>query len=170
MDTTNNRKEKILNILGKATGPVSATALSKELGVSRQIIVGDVALLRAGGYDIDATPRGYVMGSTKTANRTRIVCQHQDTDTERELNIFVDNGCRVVDVIVEHPVYGQLTGLLNIASRYDVKAFLKKVAESDAHSLCQLTDGIHIHTIEYPDSDALERTVAELKEAGIIYG
>ncbi len=168
MDSS-NRKNNILEILKQASSPVSATSLSKKFGVSRQIIVGDVALLRAAGYDIDATPRGYVMGADKTTNRSRIVCQHQDADTERELNIIVDNGCHVVDVIVEHPVYGQLTGLLNIGSRYDVKVFLQKVAESDAHSLCQLTDGIHIHTIEYPDSDALERTIAELKEAGFIY-
>lgn len=166
---TNNRKDKILEILKQATRPVSATTLAKELGVSRQIIVGDVALLRASGSDINATPRGYVLGNTISTNKARIVCQHKDADTEKELTIMVDNGCRVIDVIVEHPVYGQLTGLLNIASRYDVKVFLQKVAQSDAHSLCQLTDGIHIHTIEYPDSDALERTVAELKKAGFIY-
>ena len=168
MDST-TRKNNILKILNQASGPVSATALAKELGVSRQIIVGDVALLRASGCDINATPRGYIIASAATSNRTRIVCQHTDTDTKKELTVMVDNGCHVIDVIVEHPVYGQLTGLLNIASRYDIKVFLQKVASSDAHSLCELTDGIHIHTIEYPDKDSLERTILELKEAGFIY-
>ncbi len=169
---SNNRKNRILEILTDASAPVSAASLAGRLGVSRQIIVGDVALLRAGGIGIDATPRGYVLQKPAAVLphlRSQVVCQHSDADTERELNIIVDNGCRVIDVIVEHPVYGQLTGLLNIASRYDVKCFLQKTAKAGAHSLCQLTDGIHIHTIEYPDTDALRRTKDELKEAGFLY-
>ncbi len=167
------RRNQIKSILSAASTAVSAASLAEKLGVSRQIIVGDIALLRAAGCDIEATARGYVDRSTKEgqrANRCKVVCQHQDSETEKELQIFVDNGCRVIDVTVEHPVYGQLTGLLNIASRYDIKCFLQKVAQSDAHSLCELTDGIHLHTIEYPEEETLKRTRQELRESGILYG
>ncbi len=169
---SDERRNRIREILESEDKAISATALAGKLGVSRQIIVGDVALLRASGCDIEATARGYVL-KTDTAEPAgrhyKIVCQHTDADTEKELCIFVDNGCKVIDVSVEHPVYGQLTGLLNISSRYDVKCFLQKVAESEAHSLCELTNGIHIHTIEYPDEATLERTIGELKANGFIY-
>lgn len=166
------RRNLIKSILAGAGSAVSAASLAEKLGVSRQIIVGDIALLRAAGCEIEATARGYVDRSSakeKKVNRCRVVCQHQDTETEKELQILVDNGCRVIDVMVEHPVYGQLTGLLNIASRYDIKCFLQKVSQSEAHSLCELTDGIHLHTIEYPDEETLKRTLAELRESGILY-
>ncbi len=166
------RREKIKTILKKSKGAVSAGRLSERLGVSRQIIVGDVALLRASGCNIDATPRGYVMSADdklKAADRAVIVSRHDSAKTEEELNILVDNGCKVVDVTVEHPVYGQLTGLLDIASRYDVKSFMKRVAKAGAHSLCELTDGVHIHTIEYTDEDAYKGALSELERAGFLY-
>ncbi len=167
------RREKIKTILKKSKGAVSAGRLSERLGVSRQIIVGDVALLRAAGCNIDATPRGYIMRTEdklqSTADRAVIVSKHDSARTEEELNILVDNGCKVIDVTVEHPVYGQLTGLLDIASRYDVKSFIKRAAEAGAHSLSELTDGVHIHTIEYTDDDAYKRALSELKRAGFLY-
>ncbi len=167
------RREKIKTILKKSKGAVSAGRLSERLGVSRQIIVGDVALLRAAGCNIDATPRGYIMRTEdklqSTADRAVIVSKHDSARTEEELNILVDNGCKVIDVTVEHPVYGQLTGLLDIASRYDVKSFIKRAAKVGAHSLSELTDGVHIHTIEYTDEDAYKRALSELKRAGFLY-
>ena len=170
---SNERREEIKSILSKSHTAVSAGKLSKQLGVSRQIIVGDVALLRAAGCDIDATPRGYIIGRKDEpadgAKRAIIVSRHESSRTEEELNILVDNGCKVLDVTVEHPVYGQLTGLLDIASRYDVKNFINKVSKADAHSLCELTDGVHIHTLEYTDDDAYMRAVEELSSAGFIY-
>ena len=41
------RRERILTRLNSAGAPLSASTLAAELGVSRQIVVGDVALLRA---------------------------------------------------------------------------------------------------------------------------
>lgn len=82
---------------------------------------------------------------------------------------MVDNGCRVIDVIIDHPVYGQLTGSLDISSRYDIRKFMQKIAQHEAHSLSELTDGVHIHTIEYPNEETLERTLKELRDAGLIY-
>lgn len=166
------RRVKIREILEQTGAPVSASSLAKELKVSRQIIVGDVALLRAGGTAIEATPRGYILGGTGNpggAHRRQIVSVHSDAQTEEELNLIVDNGCKVVDVIVEHPVYGQLTGLLDISNRFEVQAFLQKIEKTDAHSLCELTDGLHIHTIEYRDEACFLRMLDALTKAGFIY-
>lgn len=170
---SNERREQIKSILSCSKSAVSAGRLSERLGVSRQIIVGDVALLRASGCKIDATPRGYVLRAEDklpvSADRAVIVSRHDSRRTEEELNILVDNGCKVIDVTVEHPVYGQLTGLLEIASRYDVRNFMSKIAKAGVHSLCELTDGVHIHTIEYTDEDAYKRALSELDAAGFLY-
>ena len=168
---SNSRRERIIEILGESSSPVSASKLAAEFGVSRQIVVGDIALIRAAGMDITATPKGYVMNGNGAPliKRSQIVCLHDSARTEEELNICVDNGCRVLDVIVEHPIYGQLTGVLDLSSRYDVRNFIKLSIESAAHSLNELTDGLHIHTLEYTDDEAFERTVQELTAAGLIY-
>ncbi len=170
MDSS-NRRENIIKVLRTAASPISASKLAERFGVSRQIIVGDIALIRASGIEIDATPRGYILHDHEEipVKRTQIVCVHTTAQTEEELNICVDNGCKVIDVIVEHPVYGQLTGLLDIANRYDVKNFMQKSKKAAAHSLFELTDGIHIHTLEYKDEESVARVIAELNVAGILY-
>ena len=56
-----SRRKEILQLLERQSGPLSAGRLAGRLGVSRQIIVGDIALLRASGTDITATPRGYIL-------------------------------------------------------------------------------------------------------------
>ena len=107
------RRETILKLLRQSAQPVSASTLAGQLSVSRQIIVGDIALLRAGGADIFATPRGYCLQNAAAAGLTRrVAVRHDEAGMEAELNTMVDNGCTVVDVIVEHPLYGQLTGPL----------------------------------------------------------
>ena len=113
------RRQAILDRLRTADRPVSASSLAAELNVSRQIIVGDIAILRAGGAEISATPRGYVLPRATDGITRTIACRHTLEQTGTELDILVDNGCTVLDVIVEHPVYGQLTGQLQISSRYD---------------------------------------------------
>jgi transcriptional regulator of NAD metabolism len=82
--------------------------------------------------------------------------------------ICVDHGCSVVDVVVEHPVYGQIVGQLQISSRYDIQQFVKKVSEQSAHSLLELTDGIHLHTLSCPSEDAYQRVCQALDKAGIL--
>lgn len=162
------RREAILDALERADAPLSASALAGEHHVSRQVIVGDVALLRAGGADIAATPRGYVLQTAPEGVVRRIACRHSDADMERELNAIVDQGCTVLDVIVEHPVYGQLTGALQLKSRYDVGEFLRRCGESDAKPLSDLTDGIHLHTLACPDEAAFARVRDTLHELGFL--
>ena len=154
------RRDYILERLKAAAQPVSATALAGELGVSRQIIVGDVALLRAGGAEITATPRGYMV--------RQAAVQHRPEEMERELNAIVDQGCTVLDVVVEHPVYGQITGRLDLSSRYEVSEFIRRVNQSRSHPLSDLTDGIHLHTVSCPDEGAWRRVLAALEREGFL--
>lgn len=163
------RRQAILDRLRTADRPVSASSLAAELNVSRQIIVGDIALLRAGGAEISATPRGYVLPRATDGITRTIACRHTLAQTGQELDILVDNGCTVLDVIVEHPVYGQLTGQLHLSSRYDVGQFLQKVSRSGARPLSALTGGVHLHTILCPDEAAWHRVRAALDQAGFLY-
>lgn len=164
--TSQTRRGVILERLQTAGGPLSAAALAGELGVSRQVIVGDVALLRAGGTDIQATPRGYVLGAEQTGVTAVLACVHDAGRMGSELNAIVDQGAEVVDVIVEHPVYGQLTGQLRLRSRYDVAQFLTRA--EGAAPLSALTDGIHLHTVRCPDEAALRRVEAVLRAEGVL--
>lgn len=165
-----SRRQAILDLLRTADRPVSASALAAGLNVSRQIIVGDIALLRAGGAEISATPRGYVLPRATDGITRTIACRHTLAQTGQELDILVDNGCTVLDVIVEHPVYGQLTGQLQISSRYDVEQFLARIRDSDAAPLSMLTGGLHLHTLCCPNEDAYTRACAALKAAGLLLG
>ena len=161
-----SRRQAILDRLRTADRPVSASALAAGLNVSRQIIVGDIALLRAGGAEISATPRGYVLPRATDGITRTIACRHTLAQTGQELDILVDNGCTVLDVIVEHPVYGQLTGPLQIASRYEVGQFIERCR--NAEPLSRLTDGIHLHTLLCPDEAAFERTKSALRALGVL--
>lgn len=169
MDAAKRRGE-LLRALGESSAPVSAAALAARFSVSRQVIVGDVALLRAAGADITATPRGYVLNAGGGGYVGTVACVHGMDSMERELNIMVDNGCTVVNVIVEHPVYGQITGELHLSSRHDVRQFMDTVREYGASLLSALTGGVHLHTLSCPDEAAYRRTLAELREAGMLYG
>ena len=149
-----------------ADQPTSATALARRFSVSRQIIVGDIALLRASGLDIVATPRGYQLGETTGLIRT-VACVHTGSQTEQELLAMVDNGCTVLDVVVDHPLYGQITGQLSLSSRYDVQQFVEKARH--AAPLSSLTDGVHLHNLRCPSEDAYQRVCAQLDQLGIRY-
>ena len=163
------RREAILRALNAADGPVSASALAAQFHVSRQIIVGDIALLRAAGEAISATPRGYVPARTEQGITRTVACRHPIEGTEQELQIMVDNGCTVLDVVVEHAVYGQLTGQLQIRSRYDVAQFMERLVSDGAKPLSSLTDGIHLHTLLCPDEPAFRRTQAVLRAEGFLF-
>ena len=164
-----SRRRAIAEALAGANAPVAAGALGERFGVSRQIVVGDIALLRAQGLDIVATPRGYVLGSGQESGlRRTVACVHDFEGMERELNIMVDNGCTVLDVVIEHAVYGQLTGSLQLSSRYDVQQFLDRCARSDARPLSELTEGIHLHTLSCPDEAAYARIQTALRHLGVL--
>ena len=144
---------------------ISATALAGKFSVSRQIIVGDIALLRAAGMDIVATPRGYKLGESSGLLRM-VATIHTKEQVEQELLTIVDNGCTVIDVVVEHPVYGQLTAPLHLSSRLDVEQFMKRM--DGAAPLSQLTGGVHLHTLSCPDEAAYEHLLQLLRQRGFL--
>ena len=158
------RRRAILERLKTENGPVSAAALAAQLGV------GDVALLRACGAEISATPRGYMLSRDEGYIIRTAACCHRPEDMRAELDIMVDNGCIVRDVIVEHPIYGKIAGSLQLRSRYDVEQFIERTRETDAALLSSLTDGIHLHTLLCPDERSYERVCARLREAGFLLG
>ena len=150
------RREAILQKLGQSSGPVSASTLAGQLGVSRQIVVGDVALLRAAGAQIDATPRGYRLRAAASGYTGLAACCHSTTEgMRRELYAVVDQGGVVVDVIVENALYGEIRANLNVASRYDADAFVRQAEGSPASLLSRMTGGVHLHTIRCADEGGL---------------
>ena len=166
--TAAQRRSAIYEQLTRADAPISATALAQRFSVTRQVVVGDIALLRAEGHRITATPRGYMIPSETGLLRT-IACHHSGGDTQKELFAMVDCGCTVLDVIVEHPVYGQLTAPLALSSRYDVEQFVQRMADSHAQPISALTDGVHLHTLSCPSEDAFSHLKATLQSMGMLY-
>ena len=166
---SDTRRKALAEYLGRARSPVSAAALAREFSVSRQIIVGDVALLRAGGLEVTATPRGYLLPRPPAGVARTFACRHRGDQMELELNAIVDQGCTVLDVIVEHPIYGQLTGPLRLSSRYEVAQFVTRCQDQAAAPLSQLTEGVHLHTVLCPDPDAARRVRDALERLNFLY-
>ena len=166
------RRVQIAAALAEAGAPLSASALAARFSVSRQIIVGDIALLRAGGLAVLATPRGYLMEAPPATPRTltkSIVCAHGDERMGEEIYTVVDLGGALLDVTVEHSVYGELTAPLHIYSRYDADLFLQKIRDSRARPLCDLTGGVHLHRVRCADEDAFARIERALAEKGLLF-
>lgn len=170
---TTERKSIILDRLSNSEEPISASVFAGDFSVSRQIIVGDIAVLRAAGNDIIATPRGYIMQSTLHGDQNEFIAtlavKHDTKDMEEELSTIVDYGGIILDVTVEHPIYGQLVGALNISSRYDVQLFMDKIRNNKTKPLSNLTNGIHLHRIKCRDGAAFQLIKEQLKNKGILF-
>ncbi|MEG0713067.1 MAG: transcription repressor NadR [Niameybacter sp.] len=163
------RRIEMLKMLDQAIKPLSGTALGNAFGISRQVVVQDIALLRAEGYDLLATARGYILNQEAGQMVSRVVLVKHTTDQiEDELNTIVDNGGRVRNVIVSHSVYGDLTGDLMLKTRRDVKGFVEKVRHNQAALLSVLTAGVHMHTIEATTEEELDIIEQELEQKGYL--
>jgi hypothetical protein len=166
------RREEILKILKQSNSPVSASMIAKKFKVSRQVIVGDIALLRAANAEISATPRGYILADENNNSpflKKTIACRHSYKNMAEELYAIVDNGCGIIDVIVEHAVYGQISAQLQIFSRFDADCFIKKLSNNNALPLCDLTEGVHLHTISCESEEAYKRVTEVLNDKGILF-
>ena len=163
-----SRRVSIISRLNQSTAPISATRLAEEFSVTRQIIVADIALLRAAGHVIRAEHRGYVLDKADNDGiLKRIVVKHGKDSVQEEFYAIVDNGGKVLDVIVEHSMYGIISVKLNVATRYDADAFVKKIHETGANPLSILTQGLHIQTVSVPDEQCFERIINKLTELNI---
>lgn len=168
--SSNERREKILEILKRADGPVKGSELSVKFDVSRQVIVKDIALLRASGVEILATSMGYIiLNSAK--DEFKIKCKNHNSNKELydELQTIIDLGGKVKDVIVDHPTYGTLRADLNVATNRDLKKFMEKVSRNEFKQLSVLSPEYHFHTIEVDDLETLEEIKKELKVKDILF-
>lgn len=163
------RRQAILELLAAHGGAITGAELAKRFQVSRQSIVQDMAILRASGFQILSTPQGYLLPRLKrAAHQAVLASRHTFEETEEELNILVDLGVKVLDVIVEHPLYGELRGLLMLESRADVRDFMERLRESGAKLLSSLTGGVHLHTVEASRPELIEKAKEELRSRGFL--
>ena len=164
------RRENLIKILTDHAEPVSGGELSKLLGVSRQVIVQDIALLRASDYNILSTTKGYLLYHSDNHNvKRKINVKHTTVQIEDEMCTIVDNGGKILDVLVKHEIYGEITTELVIRNRQDVYDFVNKVKEHKIVPLKDLTDGIHMHTIEADSEETLDRIENALKAKNYLY-
>lgn len=159
------RQKRIIDILQKAENPINGDTLAKEFSVSRQIIVKDISLLKAFGLDIISTNKGYKI-ENKTEYKKIIETKHEDKDIKDELNTIVDNGGIVIDVFINHPVYGVIKKNLDIHSRNGVNNFVKNMTKTKP--LKELTEDVHFHTISAKSLDDLEKIEEALREKGYL--
>ncbi|ALX48589.1 transcription repressor NadR [Lentibacillus amyloliquefaciens] len=165
------RRHMILDLLKESSDPYSGSILAQKMNVSRQAIVQDISLLKAKGEPIIATSRGYVFNeeSSEPEKYSRIIAvSHKLEETATELYTLVDCGVTIRNVMVEHPIYGDLTGSLMVKNRLDVDAFLHELNQTGASLLANLTDGVHLHTIEADTESQLDKACQMLKNEGIL--
>ncbi|MBM7678572.1 transcription repressor NadR [Gracilibacillus alcaliphilus] len=165
------RREQLIHWLEASQVPLTGTELAGRANVSRQVIVQDISLLKAQDHPIIATSNGYLYMKQEQPSslcRRIIACKHEPQATREELYTIVDYGAAVEDVIIEHPIYGDLKASLMIHHRADVDQFVTKVEEAQAAYLLELTDGIHNHTITAQDESQLDQVCQALKAKGYL--
>ena len=161
------RREQIIKILKQSDKPIPGTELAKMVEVSRQIVVQDMALIRANGIEITSTNRGYIIQDENKVSRVFKVI-HTSDQVEEELNLYVDFGAVVEDVFVYHKVYGLIKVPMNIRSRRDVKKYLDGISSGKSSELMNLTSNYHYHTVSAESEEVLDQLQEELWERGYL--
>lgn len=161
------RREQIVSLLNENQSPLSAGKIASHFHVSRQVIVNDIALLRASGKQIISTSRGYVSIQPKTFTRVFKV-RHTPEQAEEELNTIVDCGGRVKDIFVSHRVYGTIRAKLEISSRLDVQRYLHDISSGKSSALSNVTSGYHYHTVEADSEEILDLIQQKLSDLGFL--
>lgn len=167
-----DRRDEILAHLQQAKQPVKGSELAKIFGVSRQVIVQDIALIRAKGILVVATPSGYMIQTPVTTGVLKtICCKHGQSieELETELELIISYGGKILDVVVEHPIYGEIRAVLNINYLMDIKQFINQLRSQESKPLSLLTEGVHYHTIEVKDEDMYEAILNALSEHHYLY-
>ena len=159
-----NKEEQVLQLLKDSQVPITGNTLAEKLGVSRQMIVQYIAALRAKGQRIFSSPMGYQMVKELGFIRKLVAVKHSEEDIYEELLAIVKAGGKVVDVIVEHPIYGELRGMLDIETEEDVVRFIGRLKTSNASPLLELSGGVHLHTLEAKDEATMSRVLNAIKE------
>ena len=162
------RSIELMNRLKQEKRPLSGTELAKEFGVSRQVIVQDLAVIRASRPNIISTNRGYILQQQETGCLREFKVRHTPEQAEQELNLIVDHGGRVKNISISHRVYGRITAEMDIRSRQDVQEFLQALAGGASTVLSTATDGYHYHLVEAATPDRLDLIGQALQDAGFL--
>ena len=159
------RRTYITNLLIKNSNTYKGQFLAEELGVTRQVIVKDIAITRAEGVNIIATPEGYLIQNEKDNFVRRVIAvSHSRDNIYNELECIVKFGGIVEDVTVEHSLYGEIRAMLMIKTIMDIEKFTKNLEEANAQPLSALTNGVHLHTIKADNEEIMEAIIKELKD------
>ena len=165
--TGQERRDAMIEMIRNSEKPVSGTALAKEFAVSRQVIVQDIALIRAAGYEVLSTHRGYLLGHKGAVTRIFKV-SHTDEEIADELNLIVDLGGKVQYVQVNHNVYGRMKADLGIHSRKQVQDFVEEIRSGKSSPLKNITSNYHYHTVEADSEEVLDLIGEELNKRGYL--
>ena len=161
------RREEILSFIGNAENPIPASVLAERFAVSRQVIVQDIAIIRANGYDVTATNRGYVLNSKIQATRV-FKCRHSFEEIVDEGALIIEAGGKVEDVFVNHRVYGRISSRLDLINRTHVEELYRSLVSGASKPLMSVTDGYHYHTVSAEDEATLDGIERELRERGFL--
>jgi hypothetical protein len=163
------RRERIVRLLREGRRSITGSELSSSLGVSRQAIVNDIAILRAAGEPIAGGPQGYRWrGEEPAAVLATIACRHDREGCQKELEVLVAHGVAVLDVVVDHELYGEVRGDMNVSTHRDVQRYMEVLNTSGVEPLSTLTGGVHAHHVRAPDEVALGSARSDLALLGIL--
>jgi len=164
------RRDKILLQLIESNNPIKGQNLAEFYGVTRQVIVKDIAILRAVGNGIISTPNGYTIQNEEDNDGISklIAVSHPEDKIYDELKTIIKYGGKIKDVIVEHPVYGEITAVLMLKNLYDIEMLIDKLKNEEAKPLLSLTKGIHLHTIIADSNEIMNMILDELKVKGYL--
>ena len=164
---SDKRRQEILSLLGNTENAIPANVLSEKFGVSRQVIVQDIAILRANGYDITSTNRGYLLNSGIGASRV-FKCRHSFEEIVDEGMLVINLGGKIEDIFVNHRVYGRISARLDLLNRIHVEELYRSLVSGASKPLMSVTDGYHYHTVSAPEENTLDKIESALRERGFL--
>ncbi|WP_026889735.1 transcription repressor NadR [Clostridium beijerinckii] len=162
------RREAIIKLLMESNEPLKGSLIANRYSVTRQVIVKDIAILRAKGKSIIATPDGYIINANSDKAKAIIAVTHTEDEMFDELSIVIKYGGMIEDVVVEHPLYGEIKGMLMIKNYNELNKFIERYEEQKAKLLSALTNGVHLHTIAAETQDDIDLIILELKKNNFI--
>ena len=163
-----DRRRTIVELLQKADAPLKGSELARQCGVSRQVIVQDIALIKRDGHQVISTNRGYLMSREQTRPRRLLKVRHDPDRVEEEMTLVVDLGGTLEDILVNHRTYGKMSARLDVSSRSDVKRFLEDMKTSKSRPLSEITSGYHFHNVSARDEETLDRIEEDLDKEGFL--
>ena len=162
------RRDNIIKLLLESDEPIKGNIIATKYSVTRQVIVKDIAILRAKGESIIATPDGYIINKKESKVKAIIAVIHNEEEMFNEMSIVIKYGGIIEDVIVEHPLYGEIAAMLMIKNYNELNKFVQKYQEQRARLLSVLTNGVHLHTISAESEDDINLIISELKKYNFI--